>query len=87
MTVCVDMAAHPKAVRAIRFCRVMLCAAALNEERFARPFQSFMPKDPDYVFEFDGCLQGVGILVYAPQGDGSEVLVGGGAMDLGPRWF
>ena len=85
--VCIDMAGHPEAVRAIRFCRVMLCAAALNEERLARSFQSFMPKVPDYVVEFDGCLQGVGILVYALRGDGSEVLMGGGAMDLGPLGF
>ena len=26
----VDMAAHPEAVRAIRLCRVMLCAAVLD---------------------------------------------------------
>ena len=41
----------------------MLCEAALNEERSARLFQSFLPKVPDFVVEFDGCLRGVGILV------------------------
>jgi len=83
----IDMAAHPEAVRAIRFCRVMLCAGALDEERFARSFQSFMPKTTEYVVEFDGCLTGVGMLVYQRRGDGSEVLKGGGAMDLGPLGF
>lgn len=85
--VCVDMTEHPGTVRAIRFWRVMLCAAALNEERFARTFASFLPKAPQYVVEFDGCLQGVGILVYEAQQNGSEVLKGGGAMDLGPLGF
>ena len=85
--VSVDMARHPEAVRAIRFWRVMLCAAALDEERFARTFESFLPKTPQYIVEFDGCLQGVGILVYEQREDGSEVLRGGGAMDLGPLNF
>jgi hypothetical protein len=84
--VAVDMAEHPEAVRAIRFVRVMLCAAALDEGRFARSFQSFMPTDPEYIVEFDGCLKGVGILVYQVV-DGAEVLKGGGAMDLGPLGF
>ena len=82
----VDMADYPEAVRSIRMWRVMLCAGVLNEERFAMPFQSFMPKTAEHVVEFDGCLSGVGILVYKCQG-GSEVRVGGGAMDLRPLGF
>ena len=82
----VDMEAHPEAVRSIRMWRVMLCAAALNEDRFAMSFQSFMPKSAEYVVEFDGCLSGVGILAYVRR-DGTEVLVGGGAMDLRPLGF
>ena len=46
-----------------------------------------MPKTAEYVVEFDGCLTGVGALVHLRRGDGSEVLKGGGAMDLGPRGF
>ena len=82
----VDLTAYPEAVRAIRMWRVMLCAGALHEDRFAMSFQSFMPKTAEYVVEFDGCLSGVGILVYK-RVNGTEVLVGGAAMDLRPLGF
>ena len=49
--------------------------------------RSFWPEEADYVIEFDGSLTGAGILWYARNGDGVEVLLGGAAVDLSPLGF
>jgi hypothetical protein len=43
--------------------RAMLCVLELDERRFARPFKSFLPRDPRAVARFDSSLSGVGILL------------------------
>ena len=43
--------------------RAMLCVLELNEQRFARPFKSFLPRDPRVVARFDSSLSGIGILL------------------------
>jgi hypothetical protein len=63
--------------------RTMLCAVALDEERFARPFHTFEPMTADAVIQFDASLQGIGILLYERnRSTGAEVLVGGSAVPL-----
>jgi hypothetical protein len=43
--------------------RALLCALEFDEKRFARPFKSFMPRDPKMIARFDSSLSGVGILL------------------------
>jgi hypothetical protein len=43
--------------------RALLCVLELNEQRFARPFKSFMPRDPRIAARFDASLSGIGILL------------------------
>ena len=41
----------------------MLCVLELDERRFARPFRSFLPRDPRLAARFDSSLSGVGVLL------------------------
>ena len=43
--------------------RAMLCVLELDERRFARPFRSFLPRDPRLAARFDSSLSGVGVLL------------------------
>ena len=68
--------------RAIRGWRAMLYLVSFNERRYTRRMESFVPETLQYVVEFDASLTGTGILWYKRQADGTEVAMGGGAVDL-----
>ena len=71
-----------EAQRAIRGWRAMLYLVSFEEQRYARRMESFLPESLNYVVEFDASLTGAGILWYKRQADGTEVALGGGAVDL-----
>ena len=60
----------------------MLYLVSFNEQRYTRRMESFMSKTLEYVVEFDASLTGAGILWYKRQDNGTEVAMGGGAVDL-----
>lgn len=60
----------------------MLYLVSFEEQRYTRRMESFLPESLDYVVEFDASLTGAGILWYKRQADGTEVALGGGAVDL-----
>jgi hypothetical protein len=63
--------------------RTLLCAIALDERRFARPFRSFVSKEASTIIQFDASLQGIGVVVYArDHGTEDDVLVGASAVPL-----
>jgi hypothetical protein len=59
---------------AMRGWRAMLYLISFDEPRYTRRMESFLP---EYVFEFDA-----GTLLYKSQADGTEVALGGWAVDL-----
>lgn len=71
----------PAARLSVELWRTLLCAIALDERRFARPFHTFVPREAETVIQFDASLQGIGILLYErDRGSGDEVLIGGTAV-------
>jgi hypothetical protein len=71
-----------EARRAIRGWRAMLYLVSFNEQKYTRRIQSFLPEQLQYVVEFDASLTGAGILWYKRRADGTEVSIGGSAVDL-----
>ena len=71
-----------EAQRAIRGWRAMLYLVTFDEQRHTRRMESFLPETLKYVVEFDASLSGAGILWYRRQADGTEVVLGGGAVSL-----
>ena len=73
----------PEARLSVELWRTMLCAIALDERGFARPFATFVPRQATVVVQFDASLQGIGILVSTRSpGTADEVSVGGTVVPL-----
>ena len=73
----------PATRRTVRLWRAMLCSAALEEDSFARPLESFRMHRARFTLQFDASLSGIGIKVL--QRDltgGPERTVGGGAVSI-----
>ena len=60
----------------------MLYLVSFNEKQYSRRIQSFRPGQLRYIIEFDASLTGAGILWYERLDDGTEVTIGGSAVDL-----
>ena len=58
----------PRGRRAILMWRVVLCAACLQEEKIARPLDSFRPRPADIVIAYDASLTGLGVGVESISG-------------------
>lgn len=71
-----------EAQRAIRGWRAMLYLVSFDEQQYARRIQSFRPGQLRYIIEFDASLSGAGVLWYERLDDGTEVTIGGSAVDL-----
>jgi hypothetical protein len=73
-----------EAQRAVRMWRAMLVLLAEDELVFGKTIVSFVTdNNPRFIVEFDASLSGAGLLWYQRQKeDGSEVSMGGGAVDL-----
>jgi hypothetical protein len=73
------------AVRSIQIMRVLLLLTAVEERRFATPFEAMTGELYTgwlLVAEFDSLLTGIGVLWYIREADGTERLVGIAALDL-----
>lgn len=70
-----------RASRVIRLLRVLLGLTAVNRTKFSRPLSSFYTETADVTIEFDASLTGIGLL-YFEKRDGTETLIGGGAVDI-----
>ena len=68
--------------RAVRGWRAMSYLVAFNEQRYTRRIRSFLPEQLQYVVEFDASLSGAGVLWFKRRADGTEVAIGGSAIDL-----
>ena len=66
---------------AVQCWRAMLCLVRHRETEFTRSIESFAPKTPAIIAEFDASLSGAGLIWYARTG-GTEVARGVGAVDL-----
>jgi hypothetical protein len=67
----------------IELWRTILCAVAFDEQRLARRFLDFVPREATAVIQFDASLQGLGLLLYERDpATGAERLVGGGVVPL-----
>ena len=71
-----------EARRAIRGWRAMLFLVSFDEQKYSRRMRSFLPEKLKYIVEFDASLSGAGILWYERMANGSEVAIGGSAVDL-----
>lgn len=71
-----------EAQMAIRGWRAMLYLVSFDEQRYTRRMESFQPEQLEYIVEFDASLSGAGILWFKRMTDGSEVSLGGSAVDL-----
>ena len=71
-----------EAQRAIRGWRAMLYLVSFDEQRYTRRMNSFQPESWEYIVEFDASLTGAGVLWYKRLDDGTEVSMGGSAVDL-----
>ena len=60
----------------------MLYLVSFDEQLYTRRMESFLPETLKYVVEFDTSLSGAGILWYRRQADGTEMVLGGGAVSL-----
>lgn len=60
----------------------MLYLVSFNEQKYTRRLESFQAETLQYVIEFDASLTGAGVLWYQRLEDGSEVSIGGAAVDL-----
>jgi hypothetical protein len=79
----------PAAKRAICLWRTMLIVLRLDEDRFARSFESFQEApSADYIGEFDSSLEGSAALIFKAAEGASEssatieTILGGGAVSL-----
>jgi hypothetical protein len=72
---------------AVRLWRVALCGSFLRHGAFTRLMTSFEPHFRGLVVEFDASLQGIGMLFYERDAQGSEVPVGGAAVSIGFMGF
>lgn len=81
----------PAAKRAICLWRTMLIVLRLDEDRFARSFESFQDSPvADYVGEFDSSLEGSAVLIFkaaTASGTTAETILGGGAVSLASLAF
>ena len=66
---------------AVQCWRAMLCLVRHRETEFTRSIESFAPRTPAIVAEFDASLSGAGLIWYVRTG-GTEVARGVGAVDL-----
>ena len=71
-----------EAQRAIRGWRAILYLVSFDELQYTRRMGSFQPEQLQYVIEFDASLTGAGILWYERAANGTEVAMGGSAVDL-----
>jgi hypothetical protein len=79
----VSVALSDEARLSIQLWRTMLCALALDEQRFARPLASFVTGGANWVLQFDASLEGIGFIVsQRDPATGNEVAVGGGVVPL-----
>ncbi len=60
----------------------MLYLVSFNEQKYTRRLESFQAETLQYVIEIDASLTGAGVLWYQRLEDGSEVSIGGAAVDL-----
>ena len=60
----------------------MLYLVSFDEQRYTRRMESFQPERLEYIVEFDASLSGAGILWFKRLSDGTEVSLGGSAVDL-----
>lgn len=60
----------------------MLYLVSFDEQRYTRRMDSFQPERLEYIVEFDASLTGAGVLWYKRLSDGTEVSMGGSAVDL-----
>jgi hypothetical protein len=75
--------------RVCRLFQVLLVLSAVDEVKFARPFDAFDVEAgmPSGVVEFDASLFGGGGLIFKVEADGTETVVGGFNLDLRPLGF
>ena len=73
---------QPRAQLAICLWRSVLVALHLDEERFAKPFDSFAKRPIRLVIETDASLKGAGCVVYTRSHDGSTTARGCSALSL-----
>ena len=66
---------------AVQCWRAMLCLVRHRETEFTRSLESFAPKTPTIIAEFDASLSGAGLIWYVRTG-GTEVTRGVGAVSL-----
>ena len=71
-----------EARRAIRGWRAMLYLVSFDEQKYSQRMRSFLPEKLKYVIGFDASLSGAGILWYERMGNGTELTIGGSAVDL-----
>lgn len=69
-----------RAGRVICLLRVFLGLTAINRTKFSRPLSSFCTEIAEVTIEFDASLTGIGLL-YFKNNNGTETLIGGGAVD------
>jgi hypothetical protein len=60
----------------------MLYLVSFDEQKYTRRMASFLPEQLRYVVEFDASLSGAGILWFERLPNGTEVVMGGSAVDL-----
>ena len=77
----VSLRLSKRACRVISCFLVLLGLTAINSVRFARPIESYQLAEQDITIEFDASLTGVGLLYYKRSGT-TEILLGGGAVDI-----
>ena len=77
----VSLRLSKRACRVISCFRVLLGLTAIDRISFARPIESYQLAEQDVTIEFDASLTGVGLLYYQRSGT-TEILLGGGAVDI-----
>ena len=73
------------AKRSVWLLRALLVYSEVDKKKFTRPFQSFKLKGlrPSWVIEYDGSLDGIGIIWFEVSAAGVETAVGCASIDIG----
>lgn len=83
----VQIVISPEATLSIVMWRAMLYLMAGHEARYARPLASFRLKAASWGIQTDASLSGAGGICFQRGADGSRIVRGGFAVDLGPMEF
>jgi hypothetical protein len=73
-----------RAMRAVWILRILILLTEIIGQRFTRSFESFtnFTRDPEWVIEYDACLDGLAVIWFRILPDGSEEAVGCWAASL-----